>query len=1133
MTAWVRLLGPVSAEADGRPLDLGHARQRGVLAALLVDAGDPVRTDDLIERVWAFPPPQRVRPALHSYLSRLRRALAGVVGIDLVRGGGGYRAVIDPESLDLHRFRQLLASARTAPPEQAADRYGQALRLWHGEPFAGLDTAWFVSQRELLYRQRAAAELDRNDAALALGRHAEVLVEASTALDANPLDERLAAQVMTALYRSGRQADALDVYQRTRLRLADLQGADPSPALQHRYRQILTADAALATPSERRVRVPGEPLVGRDAELDLLRAALADARAGHGRLVLVAGEPGVGKSRLLTEFGTEARSGGARVLWGRAAEEAGAPSYWPWVQVVRAEPSGRAVLRQLVPDSPAPPTTFGATATHDPAAARFRMFDAATTWLLGLAGERPTVVMLDDVHRADVPSLLLLRFVTRAVADTGLLVVAAYRDPPAPAPHFADVLGELVREPVTRNVELRGLDPDGVARLLNRPTEPDLPARIHERTGGNPFFVRELIQQLRGPGSGGRPGGDPLGGVPTGVSAVVRSRVAALAPPAGDVLAAASVLGRDFDVAILAPLCDRSGADLLAVLAEPVTAGLVQPAADRPGAYRFAHILVRDALYTDLPVARRAALHGRVADILRAARGAVAGPHLAEVAHHYLLAAPEVAAGTGVDLAVRAGQFAVRALAFEHGVELFEAALDRLLDETRRCRVLLLLGDARMKAGATDAGRATFEQAADLAGALDEPMLLARAALGYGTAVEFLRGNHAVVERLTGLLHRAMRAIPPGDSAVRVLLLGRLALALYLAPADRQAVARVTRDTVSAEAVAIARRLGDDGVLAHALYARCFATWGRDNLPERAALADELLRVAGDGELLLAARHWQIVNGLETGDVDAVDRHLQAYVRTAAPLGQPFYEYWTCVLRATRALMRARFDEAEALCLRALDLGRQLGSTDTGFANGAAAQFQAVRYEQGRTAELEPMVAAFVEQIPDRLAWRMALAQIYTSMGRLDDARHHFEILARNDFRDVPEDPFWLTAIAGLADVSAILGDVARARLLYDLLQPYRGRFVVVSFGFACFAAVDHHLGVLAHTVGSWERADVHLRAASDAHRRIGLLPALARTARRRAALAADRGTAEAGPLAAEAEKLAAEAGMSWLYGDP
>jgi tetratricopeptide (TPR) repeat protein len=368
---------------------------------------------------------------------------------------------------------------------------------------------------------------------------------------------------------------------------------------------------------------------------------------------------------------------------------------------------------------------------------------------------------------------------------------------------------------------------------------------------------------------------------------------------------------------------------------------------------------------------------------------------------------------------------------------------------------------------------------------------------------------------------------------VRVLLLGRLALALYLAPAERQAAARVTRDTVSAEAVAIARRLGDDGVLAHALYARCFATWGRDNLPERVALTDELLRVAGDGELMLAARHWQIVNGLETGDVTAVDRHLQAYVRTAAPLGQPFYEYWTCVLRATRALMRARFDEAEKLCLRALDLGRQLGSTDTGFANGAAAQFQAVRYEQGRTAELEPMVAAFVEQIPDRLAWRMALAQIYTAMGRLDDARHHFEILARNDFRDVPDDPFWLTAIAGLADVSAILGDVPRARLLYHLLEPYRGRFVVVSFGFACFAAVDHHLGVLAHTVGWWERADAHLRVAFEAHRRTGLLPALARTARRRAALAAHRGAPDAGPVAAEAEKLADEAGMSWLHTQP
>jgi predicted ATPase/DNA-binding SARP family transcriptional activator len=298
-----RLFGDVEAYLDGRPLDTGHIRQRAVLAALLVDAGRPVPADQLIDRVWADRPPYRARNALSAYVSRLRASLTGIDGIRITRGPGGYLLATDPLSVDLHLFRHLVARARAADhPAEAAALFTQALDLWRGEPFPTVDVPWFADLRAALEAERLAAVLDRNDAALGAGRHAELLGEIGALATAHPLDERLAGQLMLAQYRCGRQSDALSTYQRIRRRLVEELGSEPGPQLRSVHRQILDADpgapAANTDGGRSRGNLARRPtrFFGRDDDVRRVGDAMRD-----GPLITLTGVGGVGKTRLAVE----------------------------------------------------------------------------------------------------------------------------------------------------------------------------------------------------------------------------------------------------------------------------------------------------------------------------------------------------------------------------------------------------------------------------------------------------------------------------------------------------------------------------------------------------------------------------------------------------------------------------------------------------------------------------------------------------------------------------------------------------------------------------------------------------------------------------------------------------------------
>ena len=325
MAVEFRLLGEVEARSDGHRLELGHARQRCVLASLLVDVNRPISVDQLIDRVWADEPPRQVRNALASYLSRLRQVLDNAGDVQITRGPAGYTLAVDALSIDLHLFRHLAGQARaSADPLDSTTLFRRALELWRGEPFAVMDTPWVNEVRNALEAERLSVVLDRNDASLRAGRHTELLDELVAALQIHPLDERIAAQLMLAQYRSGRQADALDTYRQTRDRLIDDLGIEPSRPLRDVHQQILESDRAEvvsalppSSPPTREMRsaptnLPRRPsrLIGRDQEILGVNKALA-----QGPLVTLTGVGGVGKTTLALEVAERSRDRFADGVW--------------------------------------------------------------------------------------------------------------------------------------------------------------------------------------------------------------------------------------------------------------------------------------------------------------------------------------------------------------------------------------------------------------------------------------------------------------------------------------------------------------------------------------------------------------------------------------------------------------------------------------------------------------------------------------------------------------------------------------------------------------------------------------------------------------------------------------------------
>jgi DNA-binding SARP family transcriptional activator len=1100
-----RILGPLEVDDDGSPLDLGRPKQRALLALLLVHAGAVVSADKLADDLWAGEPPDDPAAALQVQVSRLRKVL-GAAAVESRKPG--YRLAVDAGDVDAARFEALVAQARHAPPAGAVALIDEAMALWRGPALAEYAAEpWALPEAVRLEELRLTALEERADAELALGRHADIVGVLRQLASANPLRERLWGQLMVALYRCGRQAEALRAYGDLRHQLGEELGIDPSPALQRLEEAVLLQApeldwspppeaAAAGRPAALPFPLPspaaGAPFVGRAELLAQLNDEWDLARAGGPRLVLLGGEPGVGKTRLAVELAHAAHDHGARVLLGHCDEELAVP-YQPF-----AEALGRAFghlpvaeleeclagrtgeLARLVPELAGMAGDAAVPPPADPDTERYRLFEAVSRTLAALCRRAPVVLVLDDLQWAAKPTVLLLRHLVTRAEPMPMLVAATYRDTERTG---LDLLDRA--EPVTR-VAVKGLDEHAVADLVAAAGgDPGLAQALYQGTEGNPFFIGEVIRSLEGPPAGWS---IESAGVPEGVRAVVQRRVSRLSDAAKRLLSVASVAGMHFHVSVVQAATADDEETVLLALEEGLAAGLIAEAPGQELQQQFTHALVRAALYDDLAAARRAHVHRRVGEALEQVFERRLDDHLPELARHFERAAELGTADKAIHYSRRAGDAALAQLAYDEAASHYRRALALgPVDDAEVCDLQLALGEAQKRSG-DPAYRRTLLDAADLAGRLGDAQRLARAAVANTRG--FWSATGGVDRERVAALEAALDALGPGDDPLRACVLAKIAVELVYT-GDAGGVRRR-----SDEALAMARRLGDPSTLAAVLAPRYNTIRGDPGtLDERLANTVELLDVAAgipDPSLRCEAWAWRGIAALEAADVDTATRCFGVFDRLAAESRQPTALWYSTYMQASRALLAGLFDDAERLSAEAFHLGRSAGHADAEMF--FSCQRIQLAFERGGLDRWERPLRVALNRHPE--SWwflRTWQALAYCETGRLDDARPIFDELAAKDFADLAFEPVWLYVLCNNAAVCAHLGDADRAARLLELIRPYDGQVVTMS-SLAYPGAVAHYLAVLTRTLGRHHEADRWFAAAAEVHERLGAPTWLART---------------------------------------
>ena len=1149
MSLQITLTGKLAAQAGGAKADATDlpGRQAPLVFAYLVAERDrAVPSEELAEAVWNGTLPPTWRPALRGVVSKVRDFLdvLGLPATDaLTSVAGCYRLELPADTaVDVEQAAGEADAARSALAAgdlELAAAAAERARVIAGRPLLpGQEGAWVEHRRAGLQQVLVDSLELLVDIHLRAGRPDPAVGPARDLVALEPFRDSAHERLLRAHAAAGDRGEALRAYDRYRRILAEELGVGPSPGLEAIYLELLHADPGPpdAKVAGRRGSAPVVPIrgafVGRRPRLDRLGSAWTDATAGRRRTVLVAGEAGIGKTRLAAQLATLAERDGGVVLAGRCDQHLGVP-YLPLREAVGrrmgdlpdqrlrgllGRPAGELV--RLWPElawrlHPAPART-------GPPASPYVLAEALVDLLEAVADDGPLLLLVDDLHGADEASLALLRSLAHNPRPAGLLTLLTYRDDePATREGLPAALADLLRGPGAELLTLDGLVAEEVAALaaatVGRPLGAGgaaLAAVLRQRSRGNPFLVGELLRHLAG--TGGLDGrdlaavaaGPAVHDVPDSVRVVVGQRLARLGGPTQHVLAMAAVIGQRFDLAVLGRVVDLGHDSLLSATDTAVAARLVEERPGQAGRYAFRHALVRDLLYQDLPAGERARAHRRVGEALEAAAGGGA-TRLGELADHFALA--------GAGFAERAAGYAHRAAeqaAAGHGHEEAAhryrqalAALDRSgadaapADLERRCDLLLGLARAWTAAGQAERAGEAYLRAAGTARAAGSAGRLAEAALGLGAPVAFWSAGPDR-DQPVRLLREALATIGSADGGLRARLLARLAgwraAPTPLGPARAQDPSRFPA------AVAMARRSGDPGPLAAALADQELAWSGapRPGGPGAAlAATGELEGLAADlGDEGLAFRSALARAGalLAAGDLEAVDRLAGQAGRVADERRLPHHRWLSLALWASGAVVRGRFAGGERLLQDALSAGGDALGPPAASAYGA--QLVVVRWLQGRPAEVGSILERLAGQPPPAgQAWAGLLPLVYAGQGRDADARRHLDAALTGD-----------PAAAGAAGLVALtqacahVGDGAAAGRLAEALGPWAGHHLAA--GPLYLGSADHHLGVLYATAARWKESERHYRVALAAYAALGARPWQARACRGYAAMLRARG---------------------------
>jgi DNA-binding SARP family transcriptional activator len=1129
----------------GKPVALGGAKQRAVLALLIMHEPDAVSTDQLVDALWGERPPASAIHAVQVYVSGLRKVLRGVSrskgasssasdraspqagdAAEIVSlGSAGYRLVVDADCVDARRFERLLEHARTAFRaagfERAERVLEEALGLWRGPAFADfLFTEFARSGAARLEALRIEASELRMEAQICLGSYAGVITELEALVAEHPLREHTRGLLMRALYGAGRQAEALAVYRSGHRIFSDELGLELGPELRELEQAILLrmgvassigASQKCAPAASRGKPLPpglrGAPRGGYFGRLDqheLLRRWWRTARAGQRECVLVAGEPGIGKTQFMARAAAELHQAGAVILFGRCPEELSAP-YAPWIQalspfveqadehILRAyvERHGSELARLIptvarrVPEAPTPRRS-------DPELERYLLFCAVVGLLEHASKQSPVALLLDDLHWADLTTLALLKYVVAETRALPLLVLANYRDTELSRDHpLTGTLADLLREERIERLSLSGLGEDEVVLLVEafcgeqpRGVRVALAGAITEETGGNPFFVGEMLRHLTESGALVRVGGGSDTfmpdlaelGLPQSVRDVVLSRVERLGDDSYPVLGCASVIGPQFSFALLARVLRADDDKLIDILSRAAGANLVEE--DSSGAFSFAHDLISHVLYESLGASRRSRLHRRIAEAIEELSGDDRGAQIEQLARHWIAASASDLA-TARSYCIEAGELALEKLAPDESVRWFAQALDLLeaspnADRAERCELKTLLGEAQRQSGRAEF-RETLLEAAALADEAHDAKRIARAALANSRG---FASSFGVVDReRVAVLERAVALNGSTNPSVSARLRSLQAMELQF-DADHG-----RRRALANEALALARAASDVRSLPYVLRDHFHATWSADTLDARRRTAAELMqlaRVSDDPLVRMWALDRNVHVQIESGTLVSAAETLALLQGYTEQIGQPGLRWHGAYYAAGLAHLQGDIERSELLAESAARLGGHGGEPDTGVIYFG--QIAMVRIEQGRGNEIVHVIERVAAENPGVSAYQAALAAVLCDLERYRDAAPLLATRADRGFASIPRDQIFLAALALWAIVTADLQSERDASVLYDLIEPWRDQLIWT--GAMGYGSAESYLGMLATTLGSYERAREHFAAASRLHQR-------------------------------------------------
>ena len=1130
----IRVLGPVEVAWDGRPVEIGGVKARALVARLLIDRGLVVSVDRLVDSLWGDHDGDGAEIALRSTISRVRKRLrdAGASQDLIVTRAPGYVLDAPAGVTDAQRFEQLVVEGRRQlsrrRPREATRLLSEAQELWRGQAYSEVrDEPFARAEARRLEELFLAATESRIDAELTLGRHQSLIGDLESLTSANPMRERLWSQRMLALYRCGRQAEALRVFQDLRSILVAELGIDPGHDVTWMEHAILTQDPALDFPvpperedettgdipaADRRaayrfrapVTVAESPFVGRRQESAALRDWWASVRAGEGRLLLIDGDPGIGKTRLAVELAhaVDADADGALVLWGRCDEDPVAPfqpfaeALGRYFQLLSADRISRMPDWQLTELSrlvlrlneyvPSLEEEAG-----DAETGRYRFFEAVTATLDELSEHRATLLVLDDLHRADQPTLLLLRHVLRRVEEAKFGIIGIYNDTEVTQNHrLRTMLVDFRSVQAVETVHLKGLGRSGVEELTK--SWPEIPAELVQQlwqmTDGNPLFLDEMLRQLRYTedergGAGDAPVPPNLN--PTeSIRELVARRVSRLPEDVIYLLQAAAVAGQQCEAGIVADAAGLTPSQGLDAFDRAEESRLLRRVGEGiQDGYAFSHALVRDAIYGELLRGRRVRYHHQIAVATERAHADALDAHVNELALHYSMGAALADADKAVHYCMAAGERALRLLAFEEAVVHFSRALDVAEqfgshDGGFRCDVLVALAEAQGKIGDVARANEHLMAAVSLARTIGDAERLAAAALRAGPLSNL--GIGGANQKQIDLLEEARVALPQNDSHLRSMVTARLGLIpVYTTGVPAPGVLEHSL-ALNTEAVTMARRLGDRNALGYALDARLHALWGIEPAPERLATGKELGEIAddvGDAFLALHGHMWRVRELLAQGDVDAVTDEIARYASRGTGPVHPFDASHLDNVSAMMALVAGDVERGTSLGGQALEIAA--GYNELAECFNAALMIWTWWQRDELGSQQSILRRALAHAPEDSPSVRAGLALDHAEAGELESALAGLNWLSEVGWDNVgPRSEAFTLALAAAtaSSIGAAAGD--QALRIYEQMRPYAGTAIVVRpMATGCLGPADTYLGMLAAVGGDLAQAEVHFEA--------------------------------------------------------